>query len=115
MKTFEELTEYVSDKAKQYLAETGTVVDAYPQSIVDFVIEYAVSCCHFPKDFSDEKKMSVLTSHKNSLAMACNDIFAKVGAEGQDAHNENSISRSYESSWITPSLLAKLPNYVTLI
>ena len=115
MKTFEELTAYVSEKAKQYLAETGTVVESYPQSIVDYVIEYAALCCHFPNSFSDEKKLSVLTLHKNSLAMACNDIFAKVGAEGQDAHNENSISRSYESSWITPSLFAKLPNYVTLI
>ena len=115
MKTFEELTAYVSDKAKQYLSETGTVVEAYPQSIVDFVVEYAALCCNFPKSFSEEKKLSVLSMHKNSLAMACNDIFAKIGAEGQTGHNENSISRSYDSSWITPKLLSKLPNYATLI
>ena len=115
MKTFEELTAYVSDKAKQYLVETGTTLEKYPSSIVDFVIEYAVSSCNFPKGFSDEKRVAILELHKNSLAMACNDVFAKTGAEGQTGHNENSISRSYDSSWITPKLLSGLPNYVRLI
>ncbi|NBI10251.1 DNA-packaging protein [Colidextribacter sp. OB.20] len=33
------------------------------------------------------------------------DLFNKTGAEGETAHSENGISRSYESSWISQQLL----------
>ena len=36
------------------------------------------------------------------------DIYAKIGAEGQNAHTENSISRTWESSWISESLLQEV-------
>ncbi len=116
MKTFEELTEYVAKKANEYLTETGTEMEnGFPRSIVDFVIEHFTDCCHFPKGYSEEQKVTVLANHKNSMAMACNDIFAKIGAEGQTGHNENNVSRSYETSWITPRLLSGLPNFVNII
>lgn len=112
METIQELTYYVSDKAREYLEETGEIVNKFPGSIVDFVIEYATEQCHFPKDFSEKQKTTELERHKNSLAMACNDIYAKAGAEGQTGHSENGVSRSYESAWISPKLLSGLPNYV---
>ena len=36
------------------------------------------------------------------------DLYNKIGAEGQLAHNENGINRSYESSWISEQLLSEV-------
>ena len=112
MVTIQELTTYVSEKAKSYLEETGETTEKFPQSIVDFVIEYATEQCHFPKNFTENQKTAVLEKHKNALAMACNDVYSRAGAEGQTGHSENGISRSYDSAWISPKLLSGLPNYV---
>lgn len=110
-----ELTEYVSRKSREYLSETGEKTEKFPSSIVDFVIEYATQQCHFPKHFTEKQMVADLERCKNSLAMACNDVYAKAGAEGQISHSENGTSRSYDSSWISPKLLSGLPNYVTVI
>lgn len=112
MDTIQELAYYVSDKAREYLEETGEKLDKFPMSIVDYVIEHATEQCHFPKNFTEKQMVTDLARNKNSLAMACNDIYAKAGAEGQTGHSENGISRSYDSAWISPKLLSGLPNYV---
>lgn len=114
MNTIQELTEYVSDKAKEYLQETGETLQIFPLSIVDFVIEFATEQCHFPKNFTEKQMVTDLARHKTSLAMACNEVYAKAGAEGQTGHSENGISRSYDSAWISPNLLSGLPNYVKI-
>lgn len=36
------------------------------------------------------------------------ELFSKMGAEGQSAHNENGINRTYESADISPSLLGRI-------
>lgn len=36
------------------------------------------------------------------------DLYNKIGAENEIAHSENGISRSYESSWISESLLQEV-------
>lgn len=36
------------------------------------------------------------------------ELFAKMGAEGQVAHGENGISRSYEAADVSPSLLKRI-------
>lgn len=115
METIHELTYYVSDKARGYLEETGEKIEKFPSSIVDFVIEYASNGCHFPKNYTEKQKVSDLERGKNALAMACNDIYAKAGAEGQTSHLENGISRSYDSAWITFDLLSNFPNYVNIL
>lgn len=112
MESIDELTLYVSEKARQYLEETGEEIKAFPLSIVDFVIEYASSGCHFPSHFTEKNMVADLERGKNSLAMACIDIYSKAGAEGQGSHSENEISRSYDSSWITFDLLSNFPNYI---
>lgn len=115
MENMTELTKYVAEKAKTYLEDTGDIIERYPSSIVDFVIEYAIRFCHFPKNFTEKQIVFDLEKCKNTLAMACNDIYAKVGAEGQTSHSENGVSRSYEGAWITVDLLSVLPNYVTIL
>ena len=115
MYDMETLAGMVAQKAKTYLKDSGEDISAFPSSIADFVIEYAKNNCHFPKHFTEEEIVSVLESRKSSLAMACVDIYAKIGAEGQISHSENGISRGYDSAWITFDLLSNFPNYVSTI
>lgn len=114
MTTISELTNYVQEKALLYLTETGEVIDSFPTSIVDFVIEYASQNCHFPSHFKESNIVADLEKGKHALAMACVDIYAKIGAEGQEGHNENGVNRSYQASWITFDLISNFPNYVKI-
>lgn len=115
MERFEELTEAVSVKAKAYAEETGEKMERFPASIVDFVVEYVIANCHFPERFKEKDIVQILEQRKNTLAMACVDVYAKAGAEGQTYHLENGISRTYKDAWITPGLLSNFPNYVTIL
>lgn len=36
------------------------------------------------------------------------ELFSKMGAEGQTAHNENGINRTYEAADVSPSLLRRI-------
>lgn len=114
MSTLDELTDYVRIKALEYLRETGEDVDTFPMSIVDFVIEYAIGECHFPKNFVESQMVADLERVKNKLAIACNDVYSKAGAEGEISHTENGVSRQYESAWVSKNLLSSLPNYVAV-
>ena len=82
METIFELTEYVRGKALEYVKETGVALEEFPLSIVDFVIEHISQNCHFPSHFAEKNIVSDLSKGKNSLAMACVDVYAKAGAEG---------------------------------
>ena len=115
MQTIDELTSYVAEKARLYWEETGDKIENFPTSIVDFVIEYASNGCHFPSHFKESNIVADLEKGKNSLAMACVDVYAKAGAEGQKSHSENGVSRTYDSSWISPSIYNAFPNYVTIL
>ena len=115
METIIELTEYVRGKAKEYVTETNETMTEFPLSIVDFVIEHISKCCHFPSHFEEKNIVSDLEKGKNTLAMACVEIYSKAGAEGQKSHNENGVSRSYDSSWISPSIYRAFPNYAMIL
>ena len=115
METIVELTEYVRSKAKEYVAETGETMTEFPLSIADFVIENISQNCHFPSHFTEKNIVSDLSKGKNSLAMACVEVYAKVGGEGQVSHSENGISRTYDSSWISPRFYSAFPNYVAIL
>lgn len=36
------------------------------------------------------------------------DLYNRIGAEGQTAHSENGISRTFDSSWISDELLSEI-------
>lgn len=36
------------------------------------------------------------------------DLYNKSGAEGELAHSENGVSRTYESSWVSEQLLSEI-------
>ena len=90
-------------------------MDVFPSSIVDFVIEYAVNESHFPADYTDEQIATRLSRCVNALAMACVEVYSRVGAEGEKQHNENGVNRVYDGAWISTRLHDVLPNYVGVI
>lgn len=106
----------IQTTALQYWNDTADEeLDKFPISIVKFVLEYAIGYCHFPPHFDEDKIDTVMGRYVNSLAMACVDVYAKAGAEGEKSHSENGILRTYSDSYIDKALLDKLPNYVTVL
>ena len=51
---------------------------------------------------------TVPTQYEHIQLQIAVELFSKMGAEGQTAHGENGISRSYESADISPSLLKRI-------
>lgn len=117
--TLTELTASVATKALTYLQEVepDTELTAFPSSIVDFVIEYAIAGCHFPNTltYTESKKCDILKGSISALAMACNEVLSRVNAEGQTSHGENGVSRQYDGSWISPKLFQGLPNFANTV
>lgn len=113
--TIQDLTSTVQTKALAYVTETGETIVQFPGSIVDFVIEYAVNESHFPADYTDEQIATRLSRCVNALAMACVEVYSRVGAEGEKQHNENGVNRVYDGAWISTRLHDVLPNYVGVI
>lgn len=48
---------------------------------------------------------AVYESTQIQIAM---ELFSKMGAEGQTAHNENGVSRTWEAGDVSPSLLKRI-------
>lgn len=112
----EELRLAVRELATEYWNETGEgEMTAFPNSVVRFVIEYAIRRCHFPDNYSNDDIVRVMNQFQSSLAMACVDVYSKAGAEGEKSHSENGIARSYSDSYIDEKLLASLPNFVKVL
>ena len=112
MASMSELAGAVTGKALGYLKETDEDIERYPVSIVEFVIEYAVRQCHIPNHYSESEKAKLLSNYVSTLAMMCNNVYSKIGAEGETGHSEGNTNRTYDSAWISPSLLNALPNFV---
>lgn len=110
--TMDELTAAVSAKALVYLQETDEDIESCPASVVDFAIEYAIESIHFSATRTDVEKATLLGSYVNVLAMMCVDLYVKAGSEGEKSHSEGNVNRQYESAWISPRLIDRLPNYV---
>lgn len=109
------LVEEVRELAMAYLVESDDGddydVNDFPLSIANYVIEYALQLCNFPKTYTSEKKIEELTAHKNALAMACVDVYLKIGTEGQKSYSSNGVTRHFKSEWIDSEILKNLPNY----
>lgn len=113
--TLNDLTSKVQARALTYLNETEETVETFPLSIVDSVIEYSINESHFPMDYTEDKIAARLDRCVNAMAMACIEVYSKVGAEGEKAHSENAISRTYFGAWISPQLHDVLPNFVGVL
>ena len=113
--TLNELSEIVQEKAHIYLTDSGDEIEKFPTSIVDFVIEYAINESHFPISYDEEKIATRLSRCASAMAMACVEVYSRMGAEGEKSHSENAISRTFDGAWISTRLHDVLPNYVEAI
>lgn len=51
---------------------------------------------------------TVPTAYEHIQLQIALELFAKMGAEGQTAHSENGINRTYEAADVSPSLLHRI-------
>jgi len=70
----------------------------------DDVLNYYLDCA---KDIICDIRNSdyIEGNYANTQLRIAVDLFSKRGAEGQVSHGENGISRGYESSDVSPSIL----------
>ncbi len=63
------------------------------------------------KDIICERRFTtdVELEYKNIQVLMAIELFNKIGVEGQTSHSENGISRTYDTSDISRSLLSKVP------
>lgn len=57
----------------------------------------------YPFDYTDEQKAAALEKYSDAVFDIAIYLYDKQGAEGETAHNENGISRSYEKAGIPDS------------
>lgn len=68
--------------------------------------ESAIMNRRFPFGYTDDTDFPEQYTHL--IVPIAMDLYNHMGAEGQISHNENSIQRTYESAWISESLLAQV-------
>lgn len=58
--------------------------------------------------FGAPEGATVPTAYEHIQLQIAVELFSKMGAEGQTAHGENGISRSFESADVSPTLLRRI-------
>lgn len=74
---------------------------------LDFALDIILSK-RFP--FGNESKQLEPKYHNLQLQIAV-ELYNKRGAEGENSHSENGISRSYENAGVSASLLCQITPY----
>lgn len=68
--------------------------------------ESAILCRRFP--FGYENGTALPEQYHDLKLRIAMDLYNKIGAEGQLTHTENGVQRTYESGWISESLLREV-------
>ena len=58
--------------------------------------------------FGSPEGATVPTQYEHIQLQIAVELYSKMGAEGQTSHNENGVSRTYESADVSKSLLARI-------
>lgn len=67
---------------------------------ISLAIEVFRDIRNYPSSFDEETILSDLEKNKAKIAMAVIELDAKVGVEGQTAHSDNGINRTYGTTYI---------------
>lgn len=110
MITFEEYkeTESASDlleKVKRQLSKRGFDISEYSDDEIFDEIEAAIEAVNNRRHFISTDTVLFEDRYKNTVIELCISSFAKMGAEGELAHSENGVSRTYAGA-------SKYPNDV---
>ena len=74
-------------------------------TLIDAAAEIVLSR-RFP--FGYEEGTAVPAQYEMTQIRIALELYSKMGAEGQTAHSENGISRTWESADVSPSLLSRI-------
>lgn len=80
-----------------------------------FLVMAGDALYHYVDPFKTQDKTAFLDEYSGVQARIAIDWLSKRGAEGQIAHSENGISRSYEASDISPSILRELTPFCGVV
>lgn len=58
--------------------------------------------------FGVPEEAAVPAAYEHIQMQIAVELFSKMGAEGQTAHNENGVYRTYEAADVSPSLLRRI-------
>ena len=58
--------------------------------------------------FGTPEGATVTSAYEHIQLQIAVELFSKMGAEGQTAHDENGVKRTYEAADISPSLLKRI-------
>ena len=102
MITFEEYkeTEEASDlleKLKRQLQRRGFDISTYSDDELYDEVETAIEAVNERRHFISTDTILFENKYKNIVIRLCISAFAKMGAEGELAHSEGGISRTYNS------------------
>ena len=83
--------------------------DTADDSLLSFLLSQAAGIVlnrRYP--FGQPEGATVPTAYEHIQMQIAVELFAKMGAEGQTAHKENGIDRTYEAADVSPSLLKRI-------
>lgn len=58
--------------------------------------------------FGSPEGATVTSAYEHIQLQIAAELYSKMGAEGQTAHNENGVNRTYEAADVSPSLLRRI-------
>lgn len=83
--------------------------DTVSEDLLTYLLEQAEGIVlnrRYP--FGVPEGASVPNAYEHIQLQIAVELFAKMGAEGQTAHNENGVNRSYEAADVSPTLLKRI-------
>ena len=87
---------------EEFIAKIKAKTITYGVKVSDLSVELAIeqfeTIRNYPSSWDDEKKLTDMENNKAKITMAAIEIDSKDGAEGQNSHSENGISRTWTDS-----------------
>lgn len=71
--------------------------------------------CRFPNKTTD-RPTEVEPSYEGIVLLMAVELYERIGAEGQTAHSENGVSRSYSGGgWVSKDLMGRIVPYCGVV
>lgn len=87
---------------EEFIAKIKAKTTTYGVKVSDLSVELAIeqfeTIRNYPYSWDEEKKLTDMENNKAKITMAAIEIDSKDGAEGQNSHSENGISRTWADS-----------------
>ena len=109
--TDEALLADIIESAKEAILSRRYPLGEYPTRIVTTEVTETVNGVQTTREVETEETY-VEDRYLDLQYRISLDLYNKQGAEGQTAHNENGINRTFESSWISKQLLDEVMPYI---